>query len=124
MQVVRLPDSIINQYVSGGVDFPVLVYGGVEGDRVVACGGLAWMDGRCVLWIDDFVDVSRRAALLVWWARRMKRQALHLGESEVFVFRDEWNTASERLLAILGFEMCGVVAETGKEIFSCRVWKP
>ncbi len=124
MNVIRLPPNIIDQVVEGGVDFPVLVYGAVEDGQVLAFGGLAWQDGRCIAWFDAFTDVGRRAALLACWVRRMLRQARQLGETEVFVFRDEWHTSSERLLALLGFEMCGVVAETGKEIYSCRVSKP
>ena len=125
MRVQRLPPEIISQYFSGQVDAPMLVYGGVEDDgRVLACGGLMWSDGRCWIWVDVFADISRSAALLVWWARRMLRQARQLGEPEVYLFRDEWHGSSERLAKVLGFELCGVVAETGKEIYSCRVSKP
>lgn len=124
MDVLRLPPEIIGQYAGGEVEFPVVVYGGVEGDRVVACGGLAWLDGRCIGWLNVFCDISQHVPLLIRWARRVLRQAQQLGEAEIFVFRDEWHGSSGRLLSVLGFEMCGVVAETGKEIYSCRVSKP
>lgn len=121
MRVERLPPEIIEQYVDGGVSSPVIVYGGLEGNSVIACFGLLWSDGRCVLWFDVFTDVSAHKMAIVRWTERMKRQARQLGEKEIFVFRDDRFTTSERLLGILGFELCGCEAASGKEIFSCPV---
>ncbi len=124
MEVMRLPSSILEQFVPGGVEAPMAVYGGVEGGKVHACGGLVWADGRCWIWFDTFTDISSHKMLLIRWARRLLRQARQLGEKEVFVWRDEWHPSSARLLAIVGFELCGCDAGTGKEIYACPVWKP
>ena len=124
MQVMRLPPELVAQYVAGGTSSPVTIYGGVEEGRVYACGGLLWENGRCWGWLDVFADVGSHTRLLVSWARRILRQARQVGEKEVFVWRDDWHPSSERLLTILGFELCGCDAETGKEIYACPVWKP
>lgn len=126
MRVDRLPPSIIDQFHDGGVSFPVIVYGGVEDDGAVrAVGGLAWIDGRCVAWVNVFADMSSRSLTLFRWAKRVLRMAGQMGEARVFVFRDEWQPASAKLLGMLGFEMVGVMftdgMEAGKEIYECQV---
>jgi hypothetical protein len=126
MRVDRLPPEIIEQYHDGGVSFPVVVYGGYEPDgRMLAVGGLGWIEGRCVLWLDVFGNMSPNALTLCRWAKRMLRMAGQMGERRVFVFRDEWQPASAKLLSMLGFEMVGVMVtdgmEDGKEIHECQV---
>lgn len=126
MRVARLPPSILEQVRDGGVDFPVIVYGGYEDDGTVrVVGGLSWIDGRCVAWVEVFSDMSRKSLTLCRWAKRMLRMARQMGEAEVYVFRDEWQPASAKLIGMLGFEMVGVMVtdgmEAGKEIFVCRV---
>lgn len=127
VRVVRLPPSIIAQYWPESIEAPVLVYGALDAEnRVLACGGFLWDDGRPVLWLDVFADIGGHAALLVWWGRRMLRIARQMGEQEVYLFRDEQHASSERLVRLLGFDLCGVAVSegAGKEIYSCRVWKP
>jgi len=122
MNVLRLPPEVIAQYLDGGTSSPVVVYGGIENQLLHACGGLLWdEDGRCWVWFDTFGDISIHTRLLMRWARRLLRQAGQLGEKEVFVWRDDRHPSSGKLLAILGFELCGCYAETGKEIFACPV---
>lgn len=124
MKVERLPPEVIGLYLDGGTSSPVVVYGGIENQLLHACGGMAWDEGRCWLWLDTFGDISDHTYLLIRWARRLLRQARQLGEKEVFVWRDEQHASSHKLLTLLGFEMCGCDAETGKEIYACPVWKP
>ena len=120
MKVLRLPPDIIKQFVDGGVSFPVIVYGGVDGDKVMAAGGLCWTDGRCLAWLDVFGDMRPRTMTLFLQARRVLKMAKQLGETEVFVYRDE-HPNSAKLLAMLGFEFVEIHAPTGKEIFKCLV---
>lgn len=128
VRVVRLPKSILEPFWGVSVDAPTIAYGGIdEAGNVLAAGGFMWDgEGRCILWFDAFTDIGRRAALLVWWGRRVLRLARQLGEQEVYLFRDEQHASSERLVRLLGFELCGVAVteDAGKEIYSCRVWKP
>jgi hypothetical protein len=126
MRVGPLPADIINQYHDGGVSFPVSVYGAYDDDgRVYAVGGLMWLDGRCFAWVDVFLDISAHALTLCRWGRRMLRMARQMGETEVFIYRDEQHASSAKLVAILGFEFVGVLftegLEAGKEIYACRV---
>lgn len=126
LTIGKLPSAVMDQYVSGGVSFPVSLYGAFDSDGVVhATGGLSWVDGRCIAFLDVFRDVSPRSLTLVRWARRVLRIAKQLGETEVLIYRDAWQPKSERLVTLLGFEMVGVIAgdtaESCVEIYSCRV---
>ncbi len=47
--------------------------------------------------------------------------ARQLGESEVFIVRDEAQANSAKLLGLLGFEFYETQAETGREIYRCQV---
>lgn len=123
LQVVRLPPSILAQYNSGGLDLPVVVYGGVQGTNVLACGGLAWIEGRCFAFLDVLGDMTPHTLTLFRQARRVLLVARQLGESEVFVYRDE-HPRSARLLAMLGFECEEFDEPIGKEIWKCQVLKP
>lgn len=126
LTVGKLPDSIFRQYVSGEVDFPVSLYGGYDADGVIhATGGLCWVDGRCIGFLDVFRDVSPKTLTLVRWARRVLRIAKQLGETEVLIYRDAWQPKSERLVTLLGFDLVGIIAgdtaESCVEIYSCPV---
>lgn len=125
MHIGKLPASILDQYLNGGVSFPVVVYGGHDDEgRVHALGGLGWFDGRCVGFIDVFTDISSRSLTLVRWAKRVLKVAKQLGETEVYIFRDEWHENSAKLIGLLGFEMVGVMLvgdDPPKEIYLCRV---
>jgi hypothetical protein len=121
VRVLRLPPEIIGQFYDGEVSFPVIVYGGVDGDKVVAAGGLMWRDGRCCGWVDVFTDVSSRKITLVRWCKRMLRMAGQIGETEVYIVRDEQQPNSEKLLRLLGFEFVELQAVTGKEIYRVRL---
>jgi len=121
MRVERLPPDVVNQFAPGASEIPMVVYGAIDGNVILACGGLAWMHGRCWVWVNVFADISGHTRLLLRWASRMMRQARQLGEKEVFVWRDEWHPSSSKLLEIVGFDLCGCDAETGKEIFVCPV---
>jgi len=120
MDVIKLSPDIIGQYIDGGVDFPVIVYGGVENRSVLGVGGLCWTDGQCFAWLDVFGDMSAHSLVLFRQARRMLKVARQLGETEVFVYRDE-HPNSAKLLAMLGFEPAGFHEAIGKEIFRCQV---
>ena len=120
MKVLRLPPEIIEQFVDGGADFPVVVYGAVVEGRVLAAGGLCWENGRCFAWLDVFADMSARTMTLFRQARRMLKMAKQLGETEVFVYRDE-HPNSSKLLALLGFEFVEIFEPTAKEIWKCPV---
>jgi hypothetical protein len=126
LTIGKLPSTIMDQYLDGGASFPVSLYGGYDADGVVhACGGLAWVDGRCIAFVDVFRPMSRRSVTLVRWARRVLRVAKQLGETEVLIYRDAWQPKSHRLVSMLGFELVGVIAgetaESGVEIYACRV---
>ena len=126
LTVGKLPDSIFGQYVGGEVDFPVSLYGAHDAEGVVhACGGLSWVDGRCIAFLDVFRDMSAKSLTLVRWARRVLRVARQLGETEVLIYRDAAYPQSERLVAMLGFEMVGVIVgdepESCVEIYACQV---
>lgn len=124
LKIGRLPAELIEQYVDGGVSFPVVLYGGQDETTLVhAAGGLGWVDGRCIGFLNVFRDVSPKSLTLVRWAKRVLKVAKQLGETEVFIYRDEWQPSSEKLVTMLGFEMVGIyVGDTiSKEIYACRV---
>lgn len=126
LKVGKIPADIMNQYVDGGVNFPVSLYGGYDADGVIhAAGGLGWVDGKCVGFIDVFSDLSEKSVTLVRWAQRVLKIARQLGETEVLIYRDAWQPQSEKLLRLLGFEMVGVIVgeteESCVEIFACQV---
>ncbi len=120
MQVQRLPPSIIAQYSDGEFDFPVVVYGGLDGNHVLGCGGLCWTDGRCWLFLDVLDDMTPHAFTLFRHARRVLKVAKQLGETEVFVYRDD-HPNSTKLLSMLGFVFVEMFEPTAKEIWICRV---
>lgn len=121
MRVVRLPPEIIAQFYDGDHDFPVVVYGGVEGDQVLAAGGLLWRDQKCCAWVDVFADMAPRTITLVRWAKRMLRMAGQIGETEVYIVRDETKPNSEKLLRLIGFEICDVEIVPGRETYRVRL---
>ena len=125
MRVDRLDPEVMKQWLGGGeFPFPVVLYGAHDAGRLYCSGGLAWVDGRCFGMIDVWQDFSAKSLTLIRWAKRVLRIARQLGETEVFIYRDE-HPQSERLIKMLGFELVGVVAgddvKACKEIYACQV---
>lgn len=105
--LVRCAPEQIGALEGRGVHFPVVSYLGVEGDRILGAGGLAWMHGRCFLWL-GLVDMTEtRAIRIVRAARKMIRVARQLGETTVYCWRDE-APHSAKLLALVGMTFHGM----------------
>lgn len=91
---------------AGRLTFPVIASAGMlNGKRFIGMGGLAWIEGRCWLWVDH-VDMKRTAPLqIVRAGKAMLQKAYQLGEVEVWARREVGlEPHSAKLLTILGFE--------------------
>lgn len=93
------------------LDYPCVGYMAKRGERLVACGGLAWRWERCDIWLDVVPRRKVPAVAVVRWARRMIRMAVQMGETEVFCFREELPT-SRKLLELVGFSPLGMQTVT------------
>lgn len=107
--MMPLTGADLVEVYKGKIDFPFIAYAGVEDGKrpkVIGIGGLAWIEGRCFLWL-DLVDMKRtHPVVVVRQAKRMLDKAIQLGVSEVWARRDI-EPLSEKLLRHLGFELAG-----------------
>lgn len=106
VSIIRLEPAEVAMMYSGKLNFPVIAMAGMERDKTfVGMGGLAWISGRCWLWLDH-VDMNKRHAVtVVRMARRMLKKAVQLGEAEVWARREkDVAPLSTELLTLLGFE--------------------
>lgn len=108
------------QIVAGmRIDLPVFMTIAMRGDEYVGAGGLAWGAGRCWLFLELNEPQTDGRFLLIREAKRLKRKAAQLGETEVYVARDRSFPTSARLLKMLGFEFHA--EEQGEEVHIWRV---
>lgn len=112
-----LPDAL---WKAIGIEFDMAVkaYVGVRDGKLVGAGGLAWGKDKCWIWLQIYEPGQISAFLVVRWARRMIRQAIQLGESEIYTPRDQQYERSEALLRLVGFEFAYL--EDDKEIWRWR----
>lgn len=105
LRIVRVSPKVIRDMYGPGASFPAVVHAGFLGDRFMGAGGLAWVEGRCWLWLDH-VDVTTgtHAAHVVRAAQRMLRVARQMGEVAVFTPIDRRHPKAEKLLRLIGME--------------------
>lgn len=99
---------------------PALAVLGVDGDRVVGSGGLAWGGGRCWIWFGMLESKPRYALPIYRETLRMLKRAVQLGENAVWTVRDDRQPMSRKLLGMLGFELSGMEAAGDREV---EVWR-
>lgn len=120
VELHRVDGATVAAAVGLSIDLPVVSMVAIEDGKAISAWGLAWKERRCFLWF--FVDKPHPEHLwtIVREARKMLRRAVQLGETEVFVTRDESFPSSLRLLKIMGFEPSSV--EDGKEVWRWQVF--
>lgn len=119
LQILPVAPSLVEVAEGVKIDIPSVAFIGVDGDRVVGSGGLAWGQGRCWIWL-RVTEVNPRYALAVMHqTKRLLAKARQFGETEVFSPRDAEYPTSQKLLTVLGFTLHGI--ENGIEVWSCRV---
>lgn len=99
------------------IDMPAVAYVGVDEDRLVGTGGLAWGKGRCWLWFTVVDSKPEYARPVLQMAKRLLRKAKQLGETAVYTVRDQKYDTSPRLLKLTGFRFHAV--EDDQEIYRC-----
>ena len=105
VELLPVDSTDLSLMYEGRFDFPLIAVAGMEsGKHMIGFGGLAWVDGKCWLWV-DYVDMKRtHPMVMVRAAQRMLRKAWQLGETEVRARRDVGlEPLSEKLLMLLGF---------------------
>lgn len=114
----RVDGRTVTRAVGLDIDLPVVAMVAMEGEEAIAAWGLAWRDARCWLWFHIGQSKPEYRWIVIREARKMLKRAVQLGETEVFVVRDDAYPTSGRLLKVLGFEPFGT--EDGKEI---HIWR-
>lgn len=107
----------LTRAVGLNVNLPVVAKVAVEGEEVIAAGGLAWDSGRCFLWFLMETPQPQHRFKVLSEARKMMARAVQLGEASVYTISDPQYPTSKRLLKLLGFEFHSV--EDGKEV---HIW--
>lgn len=107
IRLVRCAPETIGAIEGRDVRFPVISYLGLDGDRILGAGGLAWMHGRCFLWLGLVDMADTRAVRVVRAAKKMILIAKQLGEKTVYCWRDD-HPHSAKLLALIGMTFNGV----------------
>lgn len=120
VQLHRVDGATVAAAVGLKIDLPVVSMVAVDEGVAIAAWGLAWKERRCFLWF--YIDQPHPEHLwtIVKEARKMLRRAAQLGETDVFVTRDETFSSSLRLLKIMGFEPSSI--EDGKEVWRWQVF--
>lgn len=99
------------------IDLPVICRIGMEGDKLIATGGLCFGGGRAWIWFHVENKPTQSIAMqAIRQARTMMRKAAQLGETEVYTLRDATFETSERLCKMAGFEKTDEIVE-GLEIW-------
>lgn len=118
LRVVPVDAAFLWQAIGMQIDMPVKAFVGIEGNRILGAGGLAWTEGKCWLFLQVFDLGHGHPVQVVRWGKRMLRQAVQLGETVVWTPRDEQYESSAKLLKMLGFKFVETDEKTGKEIYS------
>lgn len=119
-RIVSADPSLVEHSLGAKIDLPAVAVVGIDGDKIVGAGGLAWGDGVAYIWFKMTSKNPAYAVAIVRATRKMLRRAIQLGATEVLTTRDPNEPASQKLLALLGFEMLGL-DEQGAEVW---VWRP
>jgi hypothetical protein len=115
IRIVRADPRDVEHGLGAIIDMPAVAVLGVDGDRVVGAGGLAWGGGRAWIWFKMITSKPDYAVPIVRATKTMLKRAVQLGESEVYTPRDAAEPASKKLLEILGFELFAI--EQGIEVW-------
>lgn len=119
-RLVRTDPAAVEVAFAVKVDMPAVAVLGIDGDRVVGSGGLAWGGQRCWLWFGMTARKASYAVPIFRETKRMLRRAVQLGETGVWTVRDEAEPMSKKLLTMLGFELHGQEEIDGKSV---EVWR-
>ena len=111
----RVDGRTVVKLIGLDVDLPVVAMVAMVGEVCIAAWGLAWKDRACWLWFAIEGSKPAYRFIVMREAKKMLKRAAQLGETEVFVVRDDAYPTSARLLKILGFEPSRI--EDGKEIW-------
>lgn len=103
LRVVPVDAAFLWQAVGMQIDMPIKGYVGVDDGKIVGAGGLAWGRGKCWLWLEMLDLATTHPVHVIRWGKRMLRQAVQLGEDEVWTPRDEQHESSKKLLTLMGF---------------------
>ena len=107
VQVVCVDRDVLRELVSPDISLPVSGYLAIEDERLIGSFGLTWGRGKCWLWFGHSEETRKHPFMVVRWAKRLLRQAVQLGETEVYTARDTRQERSAKLLGLLGFEYVG-----------------
>jgi hypothetical protein len=109
IEVHRATPSMVTALLGREVTFPVVWYVAMKDGERLAAWGLSWVDGKCWLEFSWEVIGAQCAIHVVRKAKLVLKQAVQLGETEVFALRDDREATSQRLLELLGFKMAGAL---------------
>lgn len=100
------------------IDLSVFAKAAFDGEEAVACWGLAWSSEPRRCWLFFHVENYRPDIGLTirTEARRCLRQAVQLGETDVYTVRDAGLPSSMRLMRLFGFEFFAVEND-GQEVW-------
>ena len=102
------------------IDLPATARVAFDGEDLVACWGLAWSQEPRRCWLFFAVENYRPGIgfIIRRETKRCFRQAVQLGETEVYTVRDVEFPSSIKLMRIFGFENFAV--ENGQEVW---IWR-
>jgi hypothetical protein len=102
------------------VDLPATARAAFDGEELIACWGLAWSREPRRCWLFFAVENYRPniGFIIRRETKRCFRQAVQLGETEVYTVRDAEFPSSIKLMRIFGFESFSV--ENGQEVW---IWR-
>jgi N-acetylglutamate synthase-like GNAT family acetyltransferase len=108
MNLVRVAPHQLGAILKRPINFPIVAYAAMDGDKVLGAGALSWIDEQCWLEFTALNPDPKYAVHVVRQGQRLLRQAEQVGEKTVFSLRDDTEPQSARLLSMLGFERRGV----------------
>jgi hypothetical protein len=119
LQIERADPHSIEIALGVDIDMPAVAFVGIDDDRFVGSGGLAWGQDRCWLWFQVSDGKPEYARPVLQMARRLIRKAAQLGEPAVYTIRDPRFDTSPRLLKLTGFQFHAL--EDGNEVYRCDI---
>lgn len=119
LQILPVDPHLVEVSEGVKIDMPSIAFIGLDGEKVIGSGGLAWGGGRCWIWLRVSGINPAYALPIMRQTKRLIAKARQFGETEVFSPRDAEYPTSKKLLTVLGFTLHGIENEI--EVWSCRV---